>query len=92
MKVPDFVRWMKQYEDLPLLHSPPTSLDDDTIDFQCDMSYCDDLLSDIEIQARRGGTVQPFPIVLSDELEHALVELAGIKDHIRELSREFRHG
>lgn len=90
MKVPDFVRWMKQYEDLPLLQSPPVSMDDDTIDFQCDMAYCDDLLADIEQQTRRGGSALPFSIVLSDELEHALIELAGIKDHIRELSRGYR--
>lgn len=90
MKVPDFVRWMKQYEDLPLLLNTPVKFTDDDIDFQSDMSYFKDLLLEIQLQAMATRQANPFPAVLTDELDHALNELAGIKAHIREISRAQR--
>lgn len=90
MKVPDFVRWMKQYEDLPLLMCKPSKLDDDGMAFQSDMEYFKDLLLEIQLQAMATRQANPFPAVLSNELDHAINELAGIKSHIQEISRDRR--
>lgn len=87
MKISDFVHWMKKYEDLPLLTPRTDPVDDDDIEFDSDLGYCKDLLQDIHINAATGAMVRPFPIVLSDELNHAICELAAIKERIKEISR-----
>lgn len=88
MKIEDFVHWLKKYEDLPLFRPKPVDVDDDDIAFQSDMAYFRDLLLEIQLQAMASRTATPFPYVLSDELDHALTEMAGIKHHIREMRRE----
>lgn len=88
MKIEDFVHWMKQYEDLPLFCPKPVAVTDDDIDFDNDISYFRDLLLEIQVQAMAVGSAKPFPHVLSNELDHAMNEMAGIKYHIRELRRE----
>lgn len=90
MKVPDFVQWMKQYEDLPFLMCKPSKLDDDGMAFQSDMEYFKDLLLEIQLQAMATRQANAFPAVLSNELDHAINELAGIKSHIQEISRDRR--
>lgn len=87
MKITDFVRWMKKYEDLPVWTSRPDPVDDDDIAFDSDIGYCKDLLHDIHMNAVDGALVRPFPIVLSDELNRAISELAAIKARIKEISR-----
>ena len=81
------VYWNDKFADLPLLQLKPCPMDDSDVAFHSDMSYCRELLLEIHLQAVDGGRVTPFPIVLSDELDHALVELAGIKDHIKAMAR-----
>lgn len=81
------VYWNDNYADLPLLQVKPSPMDDSDVDFHSDMSYCRELLLDIHLQAADGARVTPFPIVLSDELDHALIEMAGIKAHIKAMSR-----
>lgn len=80
--------WNKdKYADLPLLTGKPSPLGDDDVAFHSDLSYCRDLLNEIHIQAFDGGRVAPFPLVLSDELDHAITEMAGIKARIKEMRR-----
>lgn len=79
--------WNKQYQDIPLFITKPCPVDDDDIAFASDISYFKDLLMEIQLQTLGGGQPRPFPLVLSDELDHAMAELAGIKYHIREMRR-----
>lgn len=87
MKITDLVRWIKQYEDLPLIQPKPITVDDSDIDFNSDMAYCKDLLLEIQLQALATGMAERFPLVFTDELDHAITELAGIKARIREMNR-----
>lgn len=73
------------FDDLPLLRISKAAVDDSDIDFDSDMSYCRELLLEIQLQAIATGMATPFPLVLSDELDHALTELVGIKQHMRGL-------
>jgi len=79
--------WNEEYADLPLLQVKPCHMDDSDVDFHSDMSYFRELLLEIQLQAMTGSRVTAFPIVLSDELDHALIEMAGIKAHIEAMSR-----
>lgn len=79
--------WNDRYKDLPLLTRKPSPVNDDDIQFASDMAYFKDLLLEIQLQTLVIGQARPFPLVLSDELDHALAELAGIKYHIREMTR-----
>lgn len=79
--------WHDPYRDLPVLINQPSPVDDSDIKFDSDISYFKDLLMEIQLQSLGGGKARPFPIVLSDELDHAMAELAGIKYHIREMRR-----
>lgn len=87
MKISDFVHWMKKYDDLPLLTPRTDPVDDDDIGFDSDIGYCKDLLHDIHMNAAAGSLVRPFPIVLSDELNRAIDELAAMKDRIKDIGR-----
>jgi hypothetical protein len=83
----DYVHLNPEFNDLPLLRVTPLKVDDDDIAFQSDISYMRVLLHEVHMQAAYGGRAQPFPIVLTDELDHALLELTRIKAAVAELSR-----
>jgi hypothetical protein len=76
-----------KFADLPLLTPRPCKVDDSDIRFDSDMQYFRDLLVDIQVKAMKTHRAQLFPPVLTDELDHALVELAGIKDFLRDWRR-----
>lgn len=80
------VYWDDKYADLPLLQCKP-GVDDSQIAFDNDLAYCRVLLEEIQMQGVRGSTCAPFPIVLTDELDHALIELKGITAHIKAMTR-----
>lgn len=79
--------WLEKYQDFPLLQVKPCPMDDSDVDFHSDLSYCRELMNEIHLQAISVKHANPFPIVLSDELDHALAELKLIKERIREFRR-----
>lgn len=81
--------WNKdKYADLPLILPKMPPITDSDIAFAGDMSYMRELLLEIQLQAMVTGVAQPFPLVLTDELDHAITEMAGIKARIREMNHD----
>jgi hypothetical protein len=66
MKVPDFVHWMKQHEDLPLLTRKPAPMDDSDVEFHGDVQYMRLLLDDIWQNAYYSGRKVTVPAVFFD--------------------------
>lgn len=62
MKVPDFIHWLKQYNDLPLLTRTPAPMTDSDVEFHSDLQYMRLLLDDVwESAYFSGGKVRLDP-------------------------------
>jgi hypothetical protein len=65
MKVPDFVHWMKQHQELPWLRPKPAPMDDSDVEFHSDVQYLHLLLDDIwENAYYSGGTAKLDPVFI----------------------------
>ena len=84
----DYVHLNPEFDDLPVLRVAASKMDDSDIEFQSHMSYLQDLLTDIELRAScHGVRVQPFPIMLTGDLDHAFAEFFNLKSSIEDFSR-----
>jgi hypothetical protein len=47
VKVPDFIQWLKKFDDLPLLTRAPAPMTDSDVEFHSDLQYVRLLLDDV---------------------------------------------
>jgi hypothetical protein len=55
MRVPDFIRWIRKYDDLPLLTRAPAPMTDSDVEFHSDLQYVRLLLDDVWQSAYYSG-------------------------------------